>query len=171
MTKRKDKNNDNNNTNCPKNEFNSPLSSDSSSMFQDINFSELFNPHDKYINCGEKTSYDLMSYDLGIFSSLANIYKNLNIENNKLNSNEKFSTISRNKRNNDIEEYNNENIRNTSNVKENILSDSILKFLLSETNSENKKNHKKNNSEFSLNDEDLDELLKDYKPMEIDKKI
>ena len=54
---------------------NSPNYSNSSSIFEDINLSALFNPHDKYIHCGEKTSYDLLSYDLGIFYSLSNICK------------------------------------------------------------------------------------------------
>ena len=50
-----------------------------SSLFENINFSELFNPNDKYINSGNKTSYDLVSYNLGIFNSLSTICKNLNI--------------------------------------------------------------------------------------------
>ena len=47
--------------------------------------------------------------------------------------------------------------------------DVALKLLISEKESENKKlNNKK---VMSLNEEDLDELLKDYSPMEIEKKI
>ena len=161
---------------------NSPNYSNSSSMFEDINFSALFNPHDKYIHCGEKTSYDLLSYDLGIFYSLSNICKNLNISYDKIYSNynspiqlkEKIVNIN----NENINENLNENILNSSNNKDNIFTDSILKILLSENDSNTKKtserkntNKKFNESGISLTENELDELLKDYSPMEIEKKI
>ena len=93
-----------------------------------MNFSELFNPNDKFINSGNKTSYDLMSYNLGIFNSLSSICKNLNISydkvfNKELNSSNKLNLIKK-------ENENNENIINESNNKENIFSDSIIKMLL-----------------------------------------
>ena len=164
QTIKKDKNNNNIETTIQ----NSPNFSSSSSIFEDINFSALFNPNDKYINFGEKTSYNLMSYDLGIFSSLSSICKNLNIPNDETisNNNSSLKLIS-NKKEND--ENMNENIKNdNSNNKELILSDSILKILLSENDSGIKKNEQKettikklNKSEFTLNEEDLDELLKD----------
>ena len=84
QTKKKEKEINKNNK-----QNNTPKYSDSESMFEDINFSALFNPNDKFINSGEKTSYDLMTYDLGIFNSLSSIYKNLNLpyENSNQNSN------------------------------------------------------------------------------------
>ena len=148
----------------------SPESSFSSSIFENINFSALFNPHDKYIHCGEKTSYDLMTYDHGIFNSLSNIYKNLNIPYDKIDlyGNSSIKQSNKTSRNND--ENNNDNTMNTSNNKDsNIFTDSIIKLLLSEKESEEKKINKK--KIMSLNEEDLDELLKDYSPMEIEKKI
>ena len=53
------------------NKNNAPSTVSDSSLFDNINFSELFNPNDKFINSGNKTSYDLMSYNLGIFNSLS----------------------------------------------------------------------------------------------------
>ena len=165
-TKKKEINN--NNTNNNKNI--SPSHSNSSSIFEDINFSALFNPNDKYINIGEKTSYDLMEYDLGIFSSLSSIYKNLNIPYDKIDSYGNSSIKQSNKKKRSNDENNNDNTMNSSNNKDNsIIPDSILKLLLSEKESENKKLNK--NTVMSLNEEDLDELLKDYSPMEIEKKI
>ena len=118
----------------------SPESSFSSSIFESINFSALFNPHDKYIHCGEKTSYDLMSYNLGIFNSLSTICKNLNMPYDKIysNSNSKYSSLK--KRKNTNGENNDENIINTSNDKDKdfVITDSIFKMLLSESDSGNK---------------------------------
>ena len=131
--------------------------SNSSSLFEDINFSELFNPHDKFINTGEKTSYDLMSYDLGIFSSVSSIYKALNIKMTNTNKKNSMKELS--------EKKNDENVVNFSDNKENIFTDSVIKLLLSE--SSNKKSEKLSNmkirkdSDLPLNEEDLDELLKD----------
>ena len=130
----------------------SPESSFSSSIFESINFSALFNPHDKYINCGEKTSYDLMSYNLGIFNSLSTIFKSLNIPCHKIysNSNSKYSSLK--KRENTNGENNNENIVNNSNEKEFTITDSIFKMLLSESDSGNKaknRSTKKNKKESS----------------------
>ena len=148
-----------------------------SSFFENINFSELFNPNDKYINIGNKASYDLVSYNLGIFNSLSTICKNLNISyertfNKNLNSSYKLNL-------NKKENNNDENIINESNNKENIFTDSIIKMLLSEDKSaktkKNKSVNKKstikklNNSDVSLNEKEIDELLKDYFPMELDK--
>ena len=156
-----------NNTNS--NKIISPSYSSSSSIFEDINFSALFNPNDKYINSGEKTSYNFMAYDLGIFSSLSNIYKSLNIPYDKINSYCNSSIKQSNKRNRSNNENNNENAINSSNNKDSIIfTDSIIKLLLSEKESENKKLNK--NTVMSLNEEDLDELLKDYSPMKIEKK-
>ena len=164
-----------NNTNSNKN--NSPDYSSSSSIFEDINFSALFNPNDKYINYGEKTDYNLMEYDLGIFSSLSSICKNLNIS-EKLYSNKNSSAKSNKEKNKSFSENNNENTINSSNNKNNVFTDSILNLLLSESESGKNKNSQKessikriNKSGFSLNEEDLEELLKDYSPMEIEKKI
>ena len=133
--KNKDKTikNDNNNSS----NF-SPESSFSSSIFESINFSALFNPNDKYIHCGEKTSYDLMSYNLGIFNSLSTICKNLNMSYDKIysNSNSKYSSLK--KRKNTNGENNDENIINNSNEKDFIITDSIFKMLISESDSGNK---------------------------------
>ena len=163
------KNNSQNNTNTP--------TISDSSFFDDINFSELFNPNDKFRNIGDKTSYDLTSYNLGIFNSLSTICKNLNISydktfNKDLTSSKKLDL----KKEND----NNENMINESNNKENIFTDSIIKMLLSEENTAKTKKDKSNDkkstikklhsSGISLNEAELDELLKDYFPMEIDKK-
>ena len=149
-----------------------------SSFFENINFSELFNPNDKYINIGNKTSYDLVSYNLGIFNSLSTICKNLDISydetfKKKLSPSKKLDLKKEN--NND------ENIINESDNKENIFTDSIIKMLLSEENTAKTKKDKSNakkstikklhSSGISLNEAELDELLKDYFPMEIDKKI
>ena len=170
-TIRKEKNINNSNNK----QKNTPSISDSSSIFEDINFSAIFNPNNKFINSGKKTSYDLMKYDLDIFNSLSSIYKNLNVSEEQIykDSNYSLKLIETVKKN---DENNNENINNSSNNNENIFTDSILKFLLSESESENKtsnkkknKNKKLNDSEFVLNKEDLDELLKDYSPMEIEK--
>ena len=154
----------------------SPIYSDSS-FFDNINFSELFNPNDKYINIGNKTSFDLATYNLGIFNSLTTICKNLNISyeeifNKDLNSSNKLNLIK-----NEIN--NNENKINESNNKENIFTDSIIKMLLSEEKSEKSLNNncdikkstikKLNSSGITLNEAELDELLKDYFPMEIEK--
>ena len=118
----------------------SPESSFSSSIFESVNFSALFNPHDKYIHCGEKTSYDLMSYNLGIFNSLSTICKNLNMPYDKIysSSNSKYSSLK--KRKNTNGENNDENIINTSNDKDKdfVITDSIFKMLLSESDSGNK---------------------------------
>ena len=148
-----------------------------SSFFENINFSELFNPNDKYINIGNKTSYNLVSYNLGIFNSLSTICKNLNISyekifNKDLNSSYKLNL---NKKEND----NDENTINESNNKENIFTDSIIKMFLSEEKSAKTKKNKSgikkstikkvNNKDISLNENEIDELLKDYFPMEIDK--
>ena len=70
------------NRNNSKNNNETPTISDSS-FFDDINFSELFNPNNKFRNIGDKTSYDLTTYDLGIFNSLSTICKNLNISYDK----------------------------------------------------------------------------------------
>ena len=155
----------------------SPLSSDSS-LFENINFSELFNPNDKYINFGDKTSFDLSSYNLGIFNSISTICKNLNISYEKifnkcLDASNKLNLIKNNENNND------ENIINESNNKENIFTDSIIKMLLSEENTaKTKKDRNKikkstikklNSSGISLNENEIDELLKDYFPMELEK--
>jgi len=161
----------------------SPESSFSSSIFESVNFSALFNPHDKYIHCGEKTSYDLMSYNLGIFNSLSTICKNLNMPYDKLysNTNSKYSSLKKRKSTNG--ENNDENIINNSNEKDFAITDSIFKMLLSESDSGNKANKstKKNKKEssskkksnksdsLSLNEDDLNELLKDYVPMEVEK--
>ena len=163
------KNNSQNNTNTP--------TISDSSFFDDINFSELFNPNNKFRNIGDKTSYDLTNYDLGIFNSLSTICKNLNISYDKTFN--KDLTPSKQldlKKEND----NNENMINESNNKENIFTDSIIKMLLSEENSAKTKKDKSNDkkstikklhsSGISLNEAELDELLKDYFPMEIDKK-
>ena len=161
----------------------SPESSFSSSIFESINFSALFNPHDKYINCGEKTSYDIMSYNLGIFNSLSTICKNLGMPYDKIysNSNSKYSSLKKRKSPN--EENNDENIINNSNEKELVITDSIFKMLLSESDSGNKaknKSTKKNKKEsgskkqsiksdsISLNEDDLNDLLKDYIPMDVE---
>ena len=156
----------------------SPIDSDSS-FFDNINISELFNPNDKYINIGNKTSFDLTTYNLGIFNSLTTICKNLNISyektfNKDLNSSNKLNLMKK-------ENNNDENKINESNNKENIFTDSIIKMLLSEEKSEKplKKNSdvkkstmkKLNSSGIALNEEELDELLKDYFPMENEKKI
>ena len=79
------------------------------------------------------------------------------------------------------ENNNDENIINESDNKENIFTDSIIKMLLSEENTTKTKKDKSNakkstikklhSSGISLNEAELDELLKDYFPMEIDKKI
>ena len=148
-----------------------------SSLFENINFSELFNPNDKYINSGNKTSYDLMSYNLGIFNSLSTICINLNISYEKIFNKDLNSSYKLNL--NEKENDNDENIINESNNKENIFTDSIIKMLLSEDKSaktkKNKSSIKKstikklNNSDVSLNEKEIDELLKDYFPMEIDK--
>ena len=118
-----------------------------------------------------------MSYNLGIFNSLSSICKNLNISydkvfNKDLNSSNKLNLIKK-------ENENNENIINESNNKENIFSDSIIKMLLSEENTAKTKKNKSgvkkstikklNNSGISLNEAEIDELLKDYFPMELDK--
>ena len=163
----------------------SPESSFSSSIFESINFSALFNPHDKYIHCGEKTSYDLMSYNLGIFNSLSTICKNLNMPYDKIYSNSKYSSLK--KRKNTNGENNNENIINNSNEKDITIIDSIFKMLLSESDSGNKatnrstkknkkesrsqkKSNKSNKSDsLSLTEDDLNELLKDYVPMDVEK--
>ena len=147
---------------------NTPTISDSS-LFDDINFSELFNPNDKFINTGEKSSYDLSSYNLGIFNSLSTICKNLNISYDKI-FNKNF--ISSDKLDLKKENCNNENIINDSNNKENIFTDSVIKMLLSEEKSGKieKDKIKYNNKEgITLNENDLDELLKDYFPMKIEK--
>ena len=159
------------------NKNNAPSTVSDSSLFDNINFSELFNPNDKFINSGNKTSYDLMSYNLGIFNSLSSICKNLNISydkvfNKDLNSSNKLNLIKK-------ENENNENIINESNNKENIFSDSIIKMLLSEENTAKTKKNKSgvkkstikklDNSGISLNEAEIDELLKDYFPMELDK--
>ena len=155
--------------------------SDSSSIFDNINFSEIFNPNDKFRNIGEQTSYDLSSYNLGTFSSLSSICKNLNISYDKIfNKSIKFSNKLNLEKKIKIKENNensNENIINTPNNKDNILTDSIIKILLSEENSIKPRKKmsqntikKLNSSGISLNQEELDELLKDYFPMEIDKK-
>ena len=143
---------------------------------ENINFSELFNPNDKFINNGDKTSFDLSSYDLGVFGSLTKICKNLNISYEKI-FNKDLNTA--HKLNLKKENENNENIIN--NNKENIFTDSIIKMLLSEENSEKTKKDKGNikkstmkkihSSGISLNEAELDELLKDYFPMELDKNI
>ena len=171
-TRTKNKKNPNKN-NAPSTVSDSSLSS----LFDNINFSELFNPNDKFINSWNKTSYDLMSYNLGIFNSLSSICKNLNISydkvfNKDLNSSNKLNLIKK-------ENENNENIINESNNKENIFSDSIIKMLLSEENTAKTKKNKSgvkkstikklNNSGISLNEAEIDELLKDYFPMELDK--
>jgi len=152
--------------------------SNSSSIYKDINFSALFNPNNKYINIGEKTCYNLLTYDLGIFASLSNIYKELNIpcDTAYTDYNSSLKIFDNGYNNNE----NNENTINISNNKDkNIITDSIIKILLSENDSGNKNDNQKestttkklNLSGFSLNIEDIDELLKDYSPMEIDKKI
>ena len=152
--------------------------SNSSSIYKDINFSALFNPNNKYIHIGEKTCYNLLTYDLGIFTSLPNIYKELNIpcDTAYTDYNSSLILIDNGYNNNE----NNENTINISNNKnKNIITDSIIKILLSESDSGNKNDNQKestttkklNLSGFSLNIEDIDELLKDYSPMEIDKKI
>ena len=152
--------------------------SNSSSIYKDINFSALFNPNNKYIHIGEKTCYNLLTYDLGIFTSLPNIYKELNIpcDTAYTDYNSSLILIDNGYNNNE----NNENTINISNNKDkNIITDSIIKILLSESDSGNKNDNQKestttkklNLSGFSLNIEDIDELLKDYSPMEIDKKI
>ena len=157
---------------------NTPSISDSS-FFENINFSELFNPNDKFRNVGEKTSFDLSKYNLGIFNSLSSICKNLNISyENKFNRDvEKSNKLDLQKEN-----INNENVVNESDNKENIFSDSIIKILLSEDNSANsakikkeKSNLDKNsikkikNSGIKLSESEIDELLKGYFPMEIEK--
>ena len=103
-----------------------PSKSDSS-FFENINFSELFNPNNKFRNIGDKTSFDLSKYNLGIFNSLSSICKNLNISyENKFNKEvDKSNKLDLQKENN-----NNENIINESDNKENIFSDSIIKILL-----------------------------------------
>ncbi len=148
-----------------------------SSLFENINFSELFNPNDKYINSGNKTSYDLVSYNLGIFNSLSTICKNLNISYEKIFNKDLSPSYKLNL--NKKENENDENIINESNYKENIFTDSIIKMLLSEEKSaktkKNKSSIKKrtiqklNNSDLLLNETEIDELLKDYFPMELDK--
>ena len=147
----------------------SPSHSNSSSIFEDINFSALFNPNDKYINSGEKTSYDLMEYDLEIFSSLSSIYKHLNITYDKIDLYKNSLIKHSNKRVRNNDENNNYNTMNSSNNKDSIFTDSIIKLLLSDKESGNKNSNKKTVS--SLNEDELDELLKDYSPMEIEKKI
>ena len=171
-TKKKEKKNHTNNK-----QNNTSKYSDSESMFEDINFSALFNPNDKFINSGEKISFDLMTYDLGIFNSLSSIYKNLNLPYEDSNQNSNSSLKLSDKKDNH-EEKNNENINNSSNSHENIFTDSILKLLLSESVSGNKSSSQKksttkasNESGFSLSPEDIDELLKDYEPMEIEKEL
>ena len=152
-----------------------PSKSDSS-FFENINFSELFNPNDKFRNIGDKTSFDLSKYNLGIFNSLSSICKNLNISyENKFNKEvDKSNKLDLQKENN-----NNENIINESDNKENIFSDSIIKILLSEENSTKIKKEKSNlnknsikkikNSGIKLSEAEIDELLKGYFPMEIEK--
>ena len=153
-----------------------PSKSDSS-YFENINFSELFNPNDKFRNIGDKTSFDLSKYNLGIFNSLSSICKNLNISyENKFNKEEDKS----NKFDLQKENKNNENIINESDNKENLFSDSIIKILLSEENSTKIKKEKSNlnknsikkikNSGIKLSEAEIDELLKGYFPMEIEKK-
>ena len=154
---------------------NTPSKSDSS-FLDSINFSELFNPNDKFRNIGDKTSFDLSKYNLGIFNSLSSICKNLNISyENKFNKEvDKSNKLDLQKENN-----NNENIINESDNKENIFSDSIIKILLSEENSTKIKKEKSNlnknsikkikNSGIKLSDAEIDELLKGYFPMEIEK--
>lgn len=161
--------------NIQENINNTPTISDSS-FFENINFSELFNPNDKFRNVGNKTSFDLSGYNLGVFNSLSTICQNLNISYEKT-FNENFN--SSNKLDLRKENYNNENIINESDNKENIFTDSIIKMLLSEEKSakiksgksNTKKNNKKNiNKEgISLTEEELDELLKDCSPMKVEK--
>ena len=95
------------------------------------------------------------------------------IFNKCLGTSNKLNLIKNNENNND------ENIINESNNKENIFTDSIVKMLLSEENTaktkkdrnKNKKNtiKKINSSGISLNENEIDELLKDYFPMELEK--
>ena len=163
--------------NSQKNNDNTPTISDSS-FFESINFSELFNPNDKFRNIGDKTSYDLTLYNLGIFNSLSTICKNLDISYD-----ETFKKDLSSSKKLDLKKENNndENIINESDNKENIFTDSIIKMLLSEENTAKTKKDKSNakkstikklhSSGISLNEAELDELLKDYFPMEIDKKI
>ena len=155
---------------------NTPSKSDSS-FLDSINFSELFNPNDKFRNIGDKTSFDLSTYNLGIFNSLPSICKNLNISYDKI-FNKDFETSK--KLDLQKENDNNENIINESSNKENIFTDSIIKMLLSEENSAKNKKLKSNinknsmkkykNSGIKLTDAELDELLEGYFPMEIEKK-
>lgn len=155
---------------------NTPSKSDSS-FLDSINFSELFNPNDKFRNMGDKTSFDLSTYNLGIFNSLPNICKNLNISYEKI-FNKDFENS--NKLDLQKENDNNENIINESDNKENIFTDSIIKMLLSGDNSAKNKKQKSNtnknsmkkhkNSGIKLTDAELDELLEGYFPMEIEKK-
>ena len=158
INKEKSRYNDNNSN------FKSITKLSNSSLFEDINFSSIFNPNNKYINSGEKTSFDLISFELGIFDSLSNICKNLNISYEKIYSNYSSS------------KNNNENTTNSANNKDNFLTDSILNILLNESSSEKKNINNKessikksNNSGISLNEDDLNELLKDYSPMELEK--
>ena len=95
------------------------------------------------------------------------------IFNKCLDTSNKLNLIKNNENNND------ENIINESNNKENIFTDSIIKMLLSEENTaKTKKDRNKikkstikklNSSGISLNENEIDELLKDYFPMELEK--
>ena len=161
----------NNKNNKKKN--NNSKNSKSFSIFEGINNPPLFHPDDKYINYGEKTCYNLMTYDLDIFGNLAQICKQLNISYDKLYQDYHSS----NKLNyDDDDNNNNENIINSSRIRDKkIARESIFKDLLSKTESENKETKQKkkgskklNNSKSSLDEEDIDELLKDYSSMEID---
>ena len=143
---------------------NTPSKSDSS-FLDSINFSELFNPNDKFRNMGDKTSFDLSTYNLGIFNSLPNICKNLNISYEKI-FNKDFENS--NKLDLQKENDNNENIINESDNKENIFNSAKNKKQKSNTNKNSMKKHK--NSGIKLTDAELDELLEGYFPMEIEKK-
>ena len=95
------------------------------------------------------------------------------IFNKCLDTSNELNLIKNNENNND------ENIINESNNKENIFTDSIIKMLLSEENTaKTKKDRNKikkstikklNSSGISLNENEIDELLKDYFPMELEK--
>ena len=149
-------------SNSKNNNDNTPTISDSS-FFENINFSELFNPNNKFINNGNKASFDLSSYNLGIFGSLKTICENLDISYEKIFNKDLSSPKQLN--------INDENISDNN---ENIFTDSIIKMLLKEENSAKTKKDKSNIKKssiknlqsfgISLNEEELDELLKDYSP-------
>ena len=121
---------------------------------------------DVHINSGEKTSYDLLSYDLDMFNTLSNICKNLNISYDKLYSNNNNSPKIKNLKDKN-KENNNENIIISSNDKDNININNINNS--NEFNCENKKTNRKkskkkkdNESGISVNKDGLKKILKEY---------